>query len=315
MLPQHTTKIPNVGGYLDSWSPHELSGWSFHMTYGVLPVRLCINQTDIYESVIIERRDVCNGYNTNAILKCGWKFNFPYSSDMEIPSSAVVQILYENQWQDLFNVRMLMFYDHLTASYQFAVKSASAPSFLVADNIYENPDEVRDFALAQLFRYSPAYHKGQRTVFTFRTDILKKKFEQLLGWKITNWDHYGINGVFQTCKVGDPIVYHTDGQQYAGVLFLTPDAPPNAGTSLYRSRITHKMKLGPGSEYGVVFQKGHLDPTDFEVVDVVGNVYNRVVLFDSKTIHAASSYFGDCLENGRLFQLFFFDLGEPLLPM
>jgi hypothetical protein len=33
-----------------------------------------------------------------------------------------------------------------------------------------------------------------------------------------------------------------------------------------------------------------------------------MVLFDSKMFHAASNYFGKNLENGRLFQLFFFDL-------
>ena len=62
------------------------------------------------------------------------------------------------------------------------------------------------------------------------------------------------------------------------------------------------------SDYAQVYPHGHLDPCDFEVVDVVGNVYNRLVLFNSQMIHAASCYFGNSLETGRLFQLFFFDL-------
>ena len=61
-------------------------------------------------------------------------------------------------------------------------------------------------------------------------------------------------------------------------------------------------------EHALVFANGYLDPTEFETVDSVGNVYNRLVLFDSKCIHAATDYFGTCKENGRLFQLFFFDL-------
>ena len=62
------------------------------------------------------------------------------------------------------------------------------------------------------------------------------------------------------------------------------------------------------TDENVVFKNGYLDSTEFEVVDVVGNIYNRMVLFDSKMFHAASNYFGKNLENGRLFQLFFFDL-------
>jgi hypothetical protein len=225
----------------------------------------------------------------------------------------VLETQVDGVWHRIFDIRVNLFLKSLTHTFQFAVRSVVSPqSLVVVDNFYENPDEVRRFALQQTFRYSPSYHKGRRTLFSFRTDILKDKFEKILGWKIKNWEHHGINGVFQICKTGDAVVYHTDLQQYAGVLFLTPDAPPNAGTSLYRSRITRKMKLYSGEDYGKVFGRGHLDPTDFEVVDVVGNVYNRLVLFDSQMIHAASSYFGDCPENCRLFQLFFFDLDGPL---
>ena len=98
-------------------------------------------------------------------------------------------------------------------------------------------------------------------------------------------------------------------QQYAGVLFLTPDAPPECGTTLHRSKHTKKMKVSDG-ESSIVFNKGYLDKTEFECVDTIGNVYNRLVLFDSKIIHSASKYFGNSIENCRLFQLFFFDLDE-----
>jgi len=68
------------------------------------------------------------------------------------------------------------------------------------------------------------------------------------------------------------------------------------------------MKIKNNNESKIVFKNGYLDPTEFEAVDVVGNVYNRLVLFDSQMFHAASNYFGNTLNNGRLFQLFFFDL-------
>ena len=64
----------------------------------------------------------------------------------------------------------------------------------------------------------------------------------------------------------------------------------------------------PKDDHVVVFKNGYLDPTEFDVVDVVGNIYNRIVIFNAKFIHSASCYFGTNIDNGRLFQLFFFDI-------
>jgi len=136
---------------------------------------------------------------------------------------------------------------------------------------------------------------------------MKERFEELIGHKIKEWTKYGVHGCFQYCTAGDQIVYHQDLQEYGGVLFLTPDAPPECGTKLLRSKITKKMCVTK-EDYMQTFQGGFLDKTKFDEVDTVGNVYNRLVLFNSKMIHAASEYFGTTKENGRLFQLFFFDL-------
>ena len=57
-----------------------------------------------------------------------------------------------------------------------------------------------------------------------------------------------------------------------------------------------------------MFRNGFLDSTEFDLVDTIGNVYNRLILFDAQIIHAAATYFGTTKENSRLFQLFFFDL-------
>jgi len=40
---------------------------------------------------------------------------------------------------------------------------------------------------------------------------------------------------------------------------------------------------------------------------MIGNVYNRLVIFDGKNIHSGSEYFGTGLEDSRLIHLFFFD--------
>ena len=199
--------------------------------------------------------------------------------------------------------------NNITSNYNIldARLSSKIQSFVVVDNFYENPDSVRNFALSQTFNEHKDYHKGKRTDNCYRFNGIKEEFERILGVKIKNWDKYGTNGCFQLCIAGDQIVYHNDTQEYAGVLFLTPDAPPNTGTSFYRSKHTKTMK--PTSDTSdIIFKNGFLDSTEFEMVDTVGNIYNRIVLFDSKMIHAATQYFGTNDKNGRLFQLFFFDI-------
>ena len=52
----------------------------------------------------------------------------------------------------------------------------------------------------------------------------------------------------------------------------------------------------------------HLNKENWETVDSIGNVYNRLVIFNAQYIHSVSEYFGEDITNSRLFQLFFFNL-------
>jgi hypothetical protein len=125
------------------------------------------------------------------------------------------------------------------------------------------------------------------------------------------WYNVGINGRFQSCIGGVPQVFHCDSQKWAAVLFLTPDAPPQSGTSFYRhkeTKIHHASQIDwDGGQGDIVFnQKTFLDPTPYERVDTVGNVFNRLVIFDGGLIHSGNDYFGWDMESSRLFQIFFF---------
>lgn len=196
------------------------------------------------------------------------------------------------------------------------------PTAVLVDDFLPNVDEVRSLALSQDFFPHPEFHKGERTNGRFLSPGIREAFEDLLGRRIVRWEEHEANGVFQVCKAGDQVVFHSDVQNYAGVLYLTPDAPPEAGTTLYRSRATKGRTVGESLRLGKIWQQyaGRvsremyegklLDPTAWEVVDVFGNVYNRLVLWDARLVHAASCYFGTKKENARLFQMFFFDIQE-----
>ena len=182
----------------------------------------------------------------------------------------------------------------------------------VVDNFYDNPDEIRKFALEQEFGDESVItgFVGRRTFNQFLFPGLKEAFESVMGKKITKWEEHGMNGRFQICWSGERLVYHCDSQRWGGMIYLTPNAPFQCGTTLYADKKNRaRTYYDPGWDEYWSNTPGdcHLDKTPFEPVDVLGNVYNRLVIFDASCIHSASEYFGTNKENARLWQMFFFD--------
>lgn len=190
-------------------------------------------------------------------------------------------------------------------------------SITVVDNFYNDPDFVRNFAINNLSYKTSDYHKGKRSE-RFILNGTKEKLEEIMGKKLANWNHNQYaNGVFQFCTKDDPIVYHSDTQTYAGAVYLTPNAPLRSGTSTYKSAITGAMRFNPeemsSERFKSTFSHGgseinFYDNSTLEVVDSIANVYNRLVIWDGRAIHAGNGYFGSDINDSRFFQLFFFDL-------
>jgi FkbM family methyltransferase len=194
------------------------------------------------------------------------------------------------------------------------------PNLIVIDDFYTNPDEIRKYALS--LNYQPPKNHG---AVGFRCqegrkilDGTKQLFEKLLHKSIPNGNNigewnYSTNGCFQWCNASVPIVYHADSQNYAGIIYLTPDAPPQCGTSFlrhkkYKIRNNKIFSKSDWYESDLNYKEPHLDKTQWEIVDSIGNVYNRLVIFDAHYIHAVTEYFGEDINNSRLFQLFFFNI-------
>ena len=182
---------------------------------------------------------------------------------------------------------------------------------IIVDNFYKDPHAVRKFALEQDY-FDDAGYIGRRTRKQFFIPGTKEAFEDLLGQPITKWEEHGMNGRFQHNWSGEKLVYHCDDQTWAGMIYLSPDAPPECGTTMWRhkkTKIHHNSQIDWESGQGLqVFnQRTFLDRTPYEPVDVAGNIFNRLVLFSGGNIHSASEYFGDCKENCRLWHMFFFD--------
>lgn len=188
----------------------------------------------------------------------------------------------------------------------FKVNNNMNKRLFIVDNFYENPDDVRQFALSLEYDADIRWYKGLRSKLKFRPADIKERFEAIIGEKIQVWEEHAFNGCFQITKPEDPQVYHHDVQKWAGIIYLTPDAPLESGTRL------HKAKLG-GARHaddptiGEAFKGGFLDSTKYGIVDVAGNIYNRLIIMDARCIHSAGPYFGISNDTARLIHLFFFD--------
>ena len=194
----------------------------------------------------------------------------------------------------------------------FKISEKVSSTSWIVDNFYESPDEIRNFALQQEY-IEGGFGRGfigRRTHQQFLFPGLKERFEDIMGRKITKWEEHGMNGRFQIAWAGEPLVYHCDSQKWGGMLYLTPNAPYQCGTTLYAHKQTRARTYydeGWDAAWKDIPGDPHLDGTHFEPVDVLGNVYNRLVIFDASAIHSASQYFGTVKENARLWQMFFFD--------
>ena len=199
-----------------------------------------------------------------------------------------------------------------TESILSTINSNAKSTSWIVDNFYENPDAIREFALQQDYLEGGIGRGfiGRRTHQQFLFAGLKERFEEIMGRKITAWQEHGMNGRFQISWSGEPLVYHCDSQKWGGMLYLTPGAPFSCGTTLYAHKTTRARTYyeeGYDAAWKDVPGDCHLDGSSFEPVDVLGNVYNRLVIFDASAIHSASQYFGTVKENARLWQMFFFD--------
>jgi hypothetical protein len=189
---------------------------------------------------------------------------------------------------------------------------------IVIDNFYKNAIETRDYILTQEFKVRGNY-PGQRTR-SFANQGLKDIIQEYIlpfGGKITEFpmpnelnknDNDIYNGAFQYTISRDRSWIHVDGyNNWAGVLYMTPDAPISSGTGFYK----YKDGTTYETDLKILNNKTEIDNfcqdmTKWEQVDKVGNIFNRLILFNSKRYHMSLDYFGDSKYNGRLFQVFFF---------
>ena len=195
----------------------------------------------------------------------------------------------------------------------------------VVDDFYENPDAIRKFALAQKYEFChdrpniEHVYPGGRTKDVFDLDVaLHEKICKKLVSIFHNTEHdhmrWAISTSFQsvTEEFGKGVLHTDTNTIFAAVLFLTPNAPLNSGTSLFKKNHTFNQdKYAKALEQNdALFKAGKKVMSTayhsmFDEVVKVNNVYNTLILYEGDTFHAANKFFGNSLKTSRLSQVFF----------
>lgn len=177
------------------------------------------------------------------------------------------------------------------------------PSIIIIDNFYKDPDAIREMALKQEFNIKGNYPGGRTK--SFATEEMKRRFEIIIGKTITYWPEQ-YNGSFQYTTSQNSSWIHRDMTDYSGLIFLSKQPPPNSGTVIYKHKRLNKI-YADNKDDEAAMSNDSRNYDAWEIMDVIGNRYNRCILFDGWMSHCSNEYFGNDMYDGRLFQTFFFN--------
>jgi hypothetical protein len=195
----------------------------------------------------------------------------------------------------------------------------------VVENFYEDPDAVRTFALSQKYQFRSQL-KGVGYVFpgcrTKDLSIINKPMFERVCKKIISLFHnaehdymqWAITTSFQSvsAEFGRGVIHADQNTVFAAVLYLTPNAPLNAGTSIFKPNHHFDEEKYQWSlkENDKRFDEGKIIMDTsyhamFDEIVRINNVYNTLILYEGRHFHAANDFFGKTLKDSRLAQVFF----------
>jgi hypothetical protein len=196
---------------------------------------------------------------------------------------------------------------------------------IVVDDFYADPAAVRDFCFRTCrFRSAERYnypgwegHKGANP------PELEKALASIVGGDIEVDDERFTWGGFRliTEESGrNPAVHADSGADWAGLVYLTPDAPASGGTGLFRHRATglespptdaqaRSLGFSDADTFDrEVIRPQKCDQDAWELISWVAPIYNRLLLFRGRECyHAPLAGFGSTAERARLTHNFFFN--------
>jgi hypothetical protein len=205
------------------------------------------------------------------------------------------------------------------------------PTFFmkIIDDFYEDPWEVRKFALSCKFTkpftgswngyHSKRAHPQSKNVFIKLAGYVDEM-------KTPNWEEIessqkfwgrasaGVFALLLKDQQDTPHAHKRTGR-WAGVCYLTPNEgiPAQSGLYFYQHKSSRNYSCNSASEENLInYRKDSSDINMWTVVDFIEMKFNRLVLFDGQYFHSASPGFGNSKMTGRLTQLFAIDFLEDI---
>ena len=204
------------------------------------------------------------------------------------------------------------------------------------DNFFDNPDKVREWGLSLSKQKDPEGRwPGKRSEHLCEVD---EKWNQMLvakillayyGWESMNhvtWNESYISfqvvksHEHENCNKG---LIHMDADSkdeigIAGLIYLTPNADLNSGTSIYKLKDNHNFKKEDGEHISKLKKDLYLNNNvdtkewdkaieknynDFDETIRFNNVYNRMICYNTFSWHGAMST--NARDDDRLTLVFF----------
>jgi hypothetical protein len=189
----------------------------------------------------------------------------------------------------------------------------------VIDNFLSNPNSIRNWALRQEFFPDPnGQWPGQRTKLLSE---INPELANLISCKYFNLffnlydNHRWIMDLqFQivTGDVGQGWIHQDSHARLTGIIYLTPNAILESGTSIYQQKDDSSFpNVAKLNNTKVQHYLGNITNDEANADRIllkeyynetirINNVYNRLVTFDAHLPHAAHDYCGDALDDSRL---------------
>jgi hypothetical protein len=206
-------------------------------------------------------------------------------------------------------------------------KPTEGRDYWVIDDALPDPQAVRERSLAREdwihgFPHRPEAWPGHRALGGLSPEelsVVETHVREATGaqrlWVQGTDDGTALNhNCIQVVGRGEGEVRpHTDSRRlcrYAGVLYLSPDAPAACGTSFFRQRLPTGALGGntvPPPHATLVDALGtrHVPAGSFSEDVRVGHKYNRLLVYAANIIHSASAYYGEHFEEMRMAAVFF----------
>jgi len=192
----------------------------------------------------------------------------------------------------------------------------------IVDDFFKDPDHIRSEALK--LNYDKARSPGLRAMCPANiSELVTKKIFALL----IDMNKHIVEGTVEMCfqlttKDLNCGWVHTDVNgacYFAGVIYLTPNAPLSGGTSMYKpvnnnldfnlydKLQENKINVYTGKtndlkEFNEAREKNN--SLFYKTVDI-SNIYNRLVMYPVNEFHSENQLFGETKEDARLTLVFF----------